>query len=62
MIAVSLSTISTFRNAECRHPYDETPHLPVAATFSIGPDNRAALLTLDDLNDNGQGRLACERS
>ena len=39
------------------HPYDETPQLPVAATFEIGSDNRATWLTLDDLNDNGQGVL-----
>jgi CubicO group peptidase (beta-lactamase class C family) len=38
-------------------PYDETPDLPVAAVFAIGPDNRATQLTLDDLNDNGQGTL-----
>ena len=40
------------------HPYEETPQLPVAATFEIGSDNRATRLTLDDLNDNGQGVLA----
>ena len=39
------------------HPYEETPQLPVAATFAIGSDNRATWLTLDDLNDNGQERL-----
>ena len=39
-------------------PYDETPDLPVAATFAIGPDQRATHLTLDDLNDHGQGVLA----
>jgi hypothetical protein len=44
------------------HPYEETPQLPVAATFAIGSDNRATWLTLDDLNDNGQGRLARARS
>ena len=40
------------------HPYDETPQLPVAATFDMGSGSRATWLTLDDLNDNGQGRLA----
>lgn len=44
------------------HPYDETPGLPVAATFAIGSDNRATRLTLDDLNDNGQGVLTRTRS
>jgi len=44
------------------HPYEETPQLPVAATFAIGSDSRATWLTLDDLNDNGQGRLARARS
>ena len=43
------------------HPYDETPDLPVAATFMIGPDKKAGQLTLDDLNDNGQGVLARAR-
>jgi hypothetical protein len=38
------------------------PQLPVAATFAIGSDSRATWLTLDDLNDNGQGRLARARS
>ena len=44
------------------HPYEGTPQLPVAATFAIGSDNRATRLTLDDLNDDGQGRLARARS
>jgi hypothetical protein len=44
------------------HPYDETPQLPVAATFEIGPDHQATRLTLDDLNDNGQGVLVRARS
>jgi CubicO group peptidase (beta-lactamase class C family) len=39
------------------YPYDETPELPVAATFAIGPDRKGGRLTLDDLNDNGQGEL-----
>jgi hypothetical protein len=39
------------------YPYDETPELPVAATFAIGPDQKGGRLTLDDLNDNGQGEL-----
>ena len=38
-------------------PYPETPQMPVAATFTIGVDERATKLTLDDLNDNGQGDL-----
>jgi len=40
------------------YPYDETPEQPVAATFAIGPDQKASRLTLADLNDNGQGELA----
>ena len=32
--------------------------LPVAATFAIGSVDQATWLTLDDLNDNGPGRLA----
>jgi CubicO group peptidase (beta-lactamase class C family) len=39
------------------YPFDETPEQPVAAAFAIGPDRRAHQLTLDDLNDNGQGVL-----
>ena len=38
-------------------PYPETPQQPVAATFAIGGDGHAVRLTLDDLNDNGQGDL-----
>jgi Domain of unknown function (DUF3471) len=44
------------------YPYDETPDQPVAATFMIGPDNKAGHLTLDDLNDHGQGELARTRN
>jgi len=40
------------------YPYTETPDLPVAATFTIGPQRTAVRLTLADLNDNGQGELA----
>jgi hypothetical protein len=40
------------------YPYAETPDLAVAATFAIGPERKALHLTLDDLNDNGQGELA----
>jgi len=40
------------------YPSEETPEQPVAATFLIGPDRRACQLTLDDLDDNGQGVLA----
>jgi hypothetical protein len=40
------------------YPFDETPEQPAAASFAIGPDRRAHQLTLDDLNDNGQGALA----
>jgi hypothetical protein len=29
------------------HPYEETPQLPVAATFAIGSDNRAYLGHID---------------
>jgi len=46
------------RDVFAYRPYDETPDLPVAATFAIGPDQRATHLTLDDLNDHGQGVLA----
>jgi hypothetical protein len=28
------------------HPHEETPHLPVAATFAVGSDNRAISLTI----------------
>jgi len=38
-------------------PYDETPQLPVTATFDVASANRATALTLDDLNDDGQGKL-----
>ena len=44
------------------HPYDETPRLPVAATFEIGADHQATRLTLDDLNENGQGVLVRTRN
>ena len=39
-------------------PYDETPQLPVTATFEVSSANRSTGLTLDDLNDDGQGKLA----
>jgi CubicO group peptidase (beta-lactamase class C family) len=39
------------------YPYDETPELPVPAAFAIGADRKAHQLTLEDLNDNGQGVL-----
>ena len=39
------------------YPYDETPDLPVVAAFTIDSSRKAAGLTLEDLNDNGQGVL-----
>ena len=39
------------------YPYPEMPDLAVAATFAIGPGRKALHLTLDDLNDSGQGEL-----
>jgi CubicO group peptidase (beta-lactamase class C family) len=40
------------------YPYAEMPDLAVAAIFAIGPGRKALHLTLDDLNDSGQGELA----
>lgn len=40
------------------YPYPEMPDLAVAATFAIGPGRKALHLTLDDLNESGQGELA----
>jgi hypothetical protein len=32
--------------------------MPYAVTFEIGPGRKASQVTLEDLNDNGQGVLA----
>ena len=39
-------------------PMAETPDIPFAVTFEIGPDRKASQVTIEDLNDNGQGVLA----
>lgn len=39
-------------------PAEEMPELPVAVTFQIGPDQKASQVTIEDLNDDGQGVLA----
>lgn len=39
-------------------PEAETPDMPYAVTFEIGPGRKASQVTLEDLNDNGQGVLA----
>jgi hypothetical protein len=39
-------------------PLAETPDIPFAVTFEIGPDRKASQVTIEDLNDNGQGVLA----
>lgn len=39
------------------YPNDEMPDLPVAVTFRIGPDQTAAEIMIDDLNDLGLGVL-----
>jgi CubicO group peptidase (beta-lactamase class C family) len=38
-------------------PEEETPDLPFAVTFEVGPDQKASQVTIEDLNDNGQGVL-----
>ena len=40
------------------YPDDEMPDMPYAVTFTIGPDQKASQVTIDDLNDDGQGVLA----
>lgn len=37
------------------YPAQELPDLPAGATFNIGPDQRAAVLVLHDLDGSGQG-------
>ena len=39
------------------YPYHEMPELPVPVSFQIGPDQKAAAVTIDDLNDVGLGVL-----
>lgn len=39
-------------------PMAETPDIPFAVTVEIGPDRKASQVTIEDLNDNGQGVLA----
>jgi len=39
-------------------PDAETPDVPSAVTFQIGPDRKASQVTIGNLNDNGQGVLA----
>jgi Domain of unknown function (DUF3471) len=38
-------------------PWDETPDAPFAVTFQIGRDKRASQVTIEDLNEFGQGTL-----
>jgi len=38
-------------------PSPETPDMPSAARFAIGPDNRATEIQIESLNDNGLGTL-----
>ena len=40
------------------YPTAEMPDMPFAVTFAIGPDQKASQVTIDDLNDDGQGVLA----
>ena len=40
------------------YPTAEMPDMPFAVTFAIGPDQNASQVTIDDLNDDGQGVLA----
>jgi hypothetical protein len=40
------------------YPTPETPEMPFAVTFQIGPDQKAREVTIKDLNDDGQGVLA----
>ncbi len=39
-------------------PDAETPDVPSAVTFQIGPDRKVSQMTIENLNDNGQGVLA----
>jgi CubicO group peptidase (beta-lactamase class C family) len=38
-------------------PDKETPDVPSAVTFQIGPDQKASQVTIENLNDDGQGVL-----
>jgi CubicO group peptidase (beta-lactamase class C family) len=40
------------------YPSSEMPDMPFAVTFEIGPDQKASQVTIEDLNDDGQGVLA----
>jgi CubicO group peptidase (beta-lactamase class C family) len=40
------------------YPTAEMPEMPFAVTFQIGPDQKASEVTIEDLNDDGQGVLA----
>lgn len=39
-------------------PMAEAPRARIGVSFLIGPDGKAAEVTIEDLNDNGMGRLA----
>lgn len=39
------------------YPFDELPDMPVAVTFTVGPDQLADRVTFDDLNEEGLGAL-----
>ena len=38
-------------------PDEETPDIPSAVMFEIGPDQKASQMTIENLNDDGQGVL-----
>jgi hypothetical protein len=38
-------------------PEAESPNMPYAVTFEIGPDKKASQVNIEDLNDDGQGVL-----
>jgi len=40
------------------YPDEEMPDMPYAVTFTIGPEQKASQVTIDDLNNDGQGVLA----
>jgi CubicO group peptidase (beta-lactamase class C family) len=40
------------------YPEAELPDMPYAVTFEIGADQKASQVTIEDLNDDGQGVLA----
>ena len=39
------------------YPTPEMPDMPYSVTFGIGPDQKASQVTIEDLNDDGQGVL-----